>query len=164
MPQLLEHLDHTYRTMPQAFAEKPSDTFKRHFWMHPFHEEDPRELVELLGADHVIFGSDYPHVEGLADPLSYIDELVGLPEEDISEDHGRQHDGPARDQGACLGLRRVRPGGPAPGPAPGPKRLRTLGDARGHARADRGPHERAGLRPVVVDGVVLHGVVVPQHE
>jgi predicted TIM-barrel fold metal-dependent hydrolase len=51
--------------------------------MHPFHEEDPRTLVELLGADHIIFGSDYPHVEGLAQPVSYVDELAGLPEQDI---------------------------------------------------------------------------------
>ena len=51
--------------------------------MHPFHEEDPRELVKLLGADHVIFGSDYPHVEGLADPLSWADELHGLSDEDL---------------------------------------------------------------------------------
>ena len=51
--------------------------------MHPFHEEDPRGLVKLLGADHVIFGSDFPHVEGLADPLSYVDELAGVPEEDL---------------------------------------------------------------------------------
>jgi predicted TIM-barrel fold metal-dependent hydrolase len=85
VPSLLEHLDHTYRTMPQEYAEKPSDTFKRHFWMHPFHEEDPRGLVELLGADHVIFGSDFPHVEGLADPISYAEELKGLPEADIQK-------------------------------------------------------------------------------
>ena len=80
VPGLLGHLDHTYRTMPQAFEENPVDTFKRHFWMHPFHEEDPRGLVNLLGADHVIFGSDFPHVEGLADPLSYVNELSGLTE------------------------------------------------------------------------------------
>jgi predicted TIM-barrel fold metal-dependent hydrolase len=85
VPSLLQHLDHTYRTMPQQYAEKPSDTFKRHFWMHPFHEEDPRSLVELLGAEHVIFGSDFPHVEGLAQPLSYVDELAGLPEADIQK-------------------------------------------------------------------------------
>src|SRR6185437_14513172 len=55
VPDLLKHLDHTWRTMPQEYTMKPSDTFKRNVWMHPFHEEDPRELVELLGADHVIF-------------------------------------------------------------------------------------------------------------
>jgi predicted TIM-barrel fold metal-dependent hydrolase len=83
VPHLLESLDHTWRTMPQAYAEKPSTTFKRNFWMHPFHEEDPRDLVKLLGSDHVIFGSDFPHVEGLADPVSYVQEMQGVPEDDL---------------------------------------------------------------------------------
>jgi len=83
VPGLLRRLDHVYRTMPQAWGEKPSETFKRHFWMHPFHEENPKELVELLGADRLIFGSDYPHIEGLADPVSYVNDLEGLPEDDI---------------------------------------------------------------------------------
>jgi predicted TIM-barrel fold metal-dependent hydrolase len=83
VPGLLEHLDHTYSLMPQAYPMKPSDTFKRNFWMHPFHEEDPRGLVDLLGADHVIFGSDFPHVEGLADPISYYDEISDLPADDV---------------------------------------------------------------------------------
>lgn len=79
LPHLLHHLDHTYALMPQNFPEKPSDTFKRNFWMHPFHEEDPKRLISLLGAEHVIFGSDFPHVEGLADPVAWAeDELHGL--------------------------------------------------------------------------------------
>jgi predicted TIM-barrel fold metal-dependent hydrolase len=85
VPSLLDHLDHAYEQMPQLYPMKPSDTFKRNFYMHPFHEEDPRGLVDLLGADHVIFGSDYPHVEGLADPLSYYDEISHLAEEDIKK-------------------------------------------------------------------------------
>ena len=36
------------------------------------------------GADRVVFGSDYPHIEGMSDPLSYVDELAGLPHEDIA--------------------------------------------------------------------------------
>ena len=34
----------------------------------------------MLGADHVVFGSDYPHPEGMVDPVSFVDELEGLPE------------------------------------------------------------------------------------
>jgi predicted TIM-barrel fold metal-dependent hydrolase len=83
VPNLLEHLDHTYEQMPQAFKQKPSDTFKKNFYMHPFHEENPVELVKLLGSDHIIFGSDFPHVEGMADPITYVDELDGLAEEDL---------------------------------------------------------------------------------
>jgi predicted TIM-barrel fold metal-dependent hydrolase len=52
--------------------------------VHPFHEEDPRGLVELLGARKVIFGSDYPHPEGMSDPLSYVDEIADLPADDIA--------------------------------------------------------------------------------
>jgi predicted TIM-barrel fold metal-dependent hydrolase len=78
VPHLLERLDHTWAQMPQVFSEKPSDTFKKNFWMHPFHEEDPRDLIKLLGADHVIFGSDFPHIEGLADPVSWAEEVSGL--------------------------------------------------------------------------------------
>ncbi len=85
VPHFLEQLDHAYEKMPHLYVERPSDTFKRHFWMHPFHEEDPRELVKLLGADHVIFGSDFPHIEGLADPLSWADELHGLPDDELRQ-------------------------------------------------------------------------------
>jgi predicted TIM-barrel fold metal-dependent hydrolase len=83
VPHLLQQLDHAYEKAPHRYEEQPSATFKRHFWMHPFHEEDPRELVHLLGADHVIFGSDFPHIEGLADPLSWAAELHGLPEDEL---------------------------------------------------------------------------------
>ena len=65
--------------MPQECAEDPVEVFKRQCYVHPFHEEDVDGLVEFLGADHVLFGSDFPHPEGLADPLSYLDELDGLP-------------------------------------------------------------------------------------
>ena len=36
------------------------------------------------GSDHVLFGSDYPHPEGLAEPCSYVDHLpAGLSDEDV---------------------------------------------------------------------------------
>ena len=31
VPSLLQHLDHAWRNMPQAYPEKPSDTFKKNF-------------------------------------------------------------------------------------------------------------------------------------
>jgi predicted TIM-barrel fold metal-dependent hydrolase len=38
-----------------------------------------------MGADHIIFGSDFPHPEGLADPCSYVDHLPeALPDEDVA--------------------------------------------------------------------------------
>ncbi len=54
-------------------------------FVHPFHEEDPVGLIDLLGVDNVLFGSDYPHPEGLADPVSFVDELTGLPHDAVAK-------------------------------------------------------------------------------
>ena len=72
-----------YKKMPQDFPEDPIEVIKRNIYVSPFWEEDLGALAELIGVDHVLFGSDYPHPEGLADPASYVDELAGLPDESI---------------------------------------------------------------------------------
>ena len=80
---LLGNLADIYKKMPQDFLEDPVQVFKRNIYVSPFWEEDLGALAELIGTGHVLFGSDYPHPEGLADPASYVDELAGLPEESI---------------------------------------------------------------------------------
>jgi len=82
---LLHDLESAYAFNPHLFAEDPVEVFKRNIFVHPFHEEDPRGLVELLGADNVLFGSDFPHPEGMSDPISFVDDLEGLPDEDIAK-------------------------------------------------------------------------------
>jgi predicted TIM-barrel fold metal-dependent hydrolase len=71
----LHHLADVHRKMPQAFPEDPVEAFKRNVWISPFHEDDLGALIDVMGVDHILFGSDYPHPEGLADPCSYIDHL-----------------------------------------------------------------------------------------
>jgi predicted TIM-barrel fold metal-dependent hydrolase len=39
-------------------------------------------LVDAVGVDNVVFGSDYPHPEGMYDPVTWIDELETLTEAD----------------------------------------------------------------------------------
>jgi predicted TIM-barrel fold metal-dependent hydrolase len=80
---LLDDLEHAWTMAPNFFDEHPVETFKRNIYVHPFHEEDPHGLVKLIGADRVLFGSDFPHPEGLADPLAFIDELTGLTDEEV---------------------------------------------------------------------------------
>jgi predicted TIM-barrel fold metal-dependent hydrolase len=82
----LDHLADVHRKMPQAFDEDPVEAFKRNVYVAPFHEDDIAHLVEVLGIDHLLFGSDYPHPEGLAEPCSYADHLPpGMPEEDVAK-------------------------------------------------------------------------------
>ncbi|WP_426246530.1 amidohydrolase family protein [Nocardioides sp. LHG3406-4] len=72
---LFEKLHKTYGQVPHLFPEDPRETFKRHLWVSPFYEDELASLLRLLGPDHILMGSDYPHVEGLAEPASYIKDL-----------------------------------------------------------------------------------------
>jgi predicted TIM-barrel fold metal-dependent hydrolase len=78
---LLKTLASVYKKMPQAFAEAPIDQIRRNVSISPFWEEGARDLAALIGEDNVIFGSDYPHPEGLADPAAFADELEGVSDE-----------------------------------------------------------------------------------
>jgi predicted TIM-barrel fold metal-dependent hydrolase len=80
---LLNRLADTYKKMPQEFLEDPVEVIKRQIYISPFWEEDLGALAELIGVDQVLFGSDYPHPEGLADPASYMNQLSGLPDESV---------------------------------------------------------------------------------
>jgi predicted TIM-barrel fold metal-dependent hydrolase len=56
---------------------RPSEALAGHLWISPFPEDDVDELIEAIGAGHVLFGSDYPHPEGLREPLDYVGRLAG---------------------------------------------------------------------------------------
>jgi predicted TIM-barrel fold metal-dependent hydrolase len=64
-------------------ADKPSRILKRHVFVSPYHEEDIPSLVEAVGASQVVFGSDYPHPEGLAEPVDFVDGIEKLPDREI---------------------------------------------------------------------------------
>ena len=84
VPPFIAHLEDVHRKMPHAFDEDPVAAFKRNVYVSPFHEDDIAQLIELMGVDHLLFGSDYPHPEGLAEPCSYVDHLpAGLADEDL---------------------------------------------------------------------------------
>jgi predicted TIM-barrel fold metal-dependent hydrolase len=56
----------------------PTEAFRRNVWVAPFYENDVVGLSKLIGAEHVLNGSDYPHPEGLAEPIEFLEELDGL--------------------------------------------------------------------------------------
>jgi len=89
---LLKKLANAYGQMPREFAEDPVATFKRHVWVAPYYEDDIRELADRIGADRVLMGSDFPHAEGLADPVRFVDDLHGFSPEELRQvmhDNGR---------------------------------------------------------------------------
>ena len=62
---------------------RPSEVLKQHVFVSPYHEEDIVALADLIGPSQVLFGSDYPHAEGLAEPREFAKELEGLSAESI---------------------------------------------------------------------------------
>lgn len=69
--RLFEDLDDVYQKMPQAFDEHPHDVFRRNIWVSPFWEGNVADVVATVGWDKVLFGSDWPHPEGLAEPKGF---------------------------------------------------------------------------------------------
>jgi predicted TIM-barrel fold metal-dependent hydrolase len=82
VPYLFKQLKGTYAKMPSGFLEDPIEAFKRCVYISPFWEDRFTEIVQMVGSDRVVFGSDWPHPEGLKDPISFVDELEGLSEDD----------------------------------------------------------------------------------
>src|SRR5262249_47372445 len=80
---LLKKLRSLSVQMPGAFEQDPYQLFREHVWVSPFFEDDVVSLVELLGPEKVVFGSDYPHAEGLEAPSSFVKELEGVADADV---------------------------------------------------------------------------------
>jgi predicted TIM-barrel fold metal-dependent hydrolase len=76
-------LQDAYEKAPMLFDEDPIEAFNRCVYVHAFHEPDPKGLMDMgIPADHIMFGSDFPHPEGMADPLAYSEVVADLPLED----------------------------------------------------------------------------------
>lgn len=77
---LLENLHDVYKKAPEGFGfQDPVEAVKRSIHVSPFWEEDLQAIADLIGVENVLFGSDYPHPEGLAEPARYINEIKDMP-------------------------------------------------------------------------------------
>jgi predicted TIM-barrel fold metal-dependent hydrolase len=81
--RLIKRLKKTANQQPRWFPNDPIDTLRHHVWVSPYYEEDLTVLAERIGVERILFGSDWPHGEGLESPLSFTDELTGFAETDV---------------------------------------------------------------------------------
>jgi len=75
--------------MSTAFQSDPVEQFREHVWVSPYYEDDLGALKKLIGAERMLFGSDYPHAEGLAEPTEFVHDLEGFSAEEV---HRVMHD------------------------------------------------------------------------
>jgi predicted TIM-barrel fold metal-dependent hydrolase len=78
IPNLLKQIELAGARVPGYFSESPRDTFMRHVWVNPFWEDDVGEMIALMGEDRVVFGSDWPHLEGLVQPRDILQHIDGV--------------------------------------------------------------------------------------
>ena len=77
---LVKRLKKQANQTPWAFKEDPLDQIRRNVWVTPYYEEDLHALADLIGVERILFGSDWPHGEGLAEPTDFAKELAGFDE------------------------------------------------------------------------------------
>lgn len=83
-PHYLARADHAYRVRPESrtMAREPSAYLDR-IWVDSlvYAPGELRRLVQAVGADHVVIGTDYPFDMGVDDPLDRLD-AIELPAAD----------------------------------------------------------------------------------
>jgi predicted TIM-barrel fold metal-dependent hydrolase len=78
VPNALAALRRFHHSTRSAGGADPVEQFLEHVWVTPFVGDSVPALLEHLPVEQVLFGSDWPHAEGLADPKQYFDYLTEL--------------------------------------------------------------------------------------
>ena len=102
---LVKKLKKAYAQSPLSFQGDPVRQLQDHLWVAPFYEDDIRALADAIGVEHVLFGSDFPHAEGLADPLAFVKRPGRVLRGGGQADHARQRPRTAERLTGAEGLR-----------------------------------------------------------
>lgn len=81
--RLVKRLKKAANSQPRHFPEDPVEQLRNNVWIAPYYEDDLPLLADTIGVDKILFGSDWPHGEGLESPLSFAAELSGFDAGDI---------------------------------------------------------------------------------
>jgi predicted TIM-barrel fold metal-dependent hydrolase len=54
------------------YKSHPVDQLKEHVWVTPFWEDDLERISQHYPIERILFGSDWPHVEGVVEPLDFL--------------------------------------------------------------------------------------------
>ncbi|MEX1008710.1 MAG: amidohydrolase family protein [Acidimicrobiia bacterium] len=88
VPYTIRKMDHAFHMGRKAkwgkLEARPSEIFRQRFLVAPFPEENVQRVVAEVGVEPIVFGSDFPHGEGLAYPEQYAAaQLSGFSDDDV---------------------------------------------------------------------------------
>jgi predicted TIM-barrel fold metal-dependent hydrolase len=90
---VLHGLEVLHGQNPGMFKSNPKDQFIENCWVAPFVEDSVPELATHLPVERILFGSDWPHAEGVAHPRDFFANVADFSIEDqrkIMVDNARE--------------------------------------------------------------------------
>ena len=85
---LLHKLQVLHGQNPGLFSKNPVDQFHENCWVAPFVEDTVPELAEHIPVERILFGSDWPHAEGIAHPRDFFEKVEDVLDRGPAQDHG----------------------------------------------------------------------------
>ncbi len=79
---LLTRLYRGYAQTRGYYTKNPVDQFHEHMWVTPFWEDNVADLTKVIPVERILFGSDWPHVEGVERPLDFLEAVEGFNADD----------------------------------------------------------------------------------
>jgi predicted TIM-barrel fold metal-dependent hydrolase len=76
---LLHDLQVAHVQNPGMFGSNPVDQFHENCWVAPFVEDNVAQLAQHIPAERILFGSDWPHAEGIREPGDFFEKLDSFP-------------------------------------------------------------------------------------
>ncbi|MDP9481734.1 MAG: amidohydrolase [Chloroflexota bacterium] len=84
LPFYMDRMDHAYECRPEVrerISRKPSEYLRELYFDSVVFGAGLNALVDLVGPDHVLLGTDYPFDMGEPDPIGHIGRVAGLSED-----------------------------------------------------------------------------------
>jgi predicted TIM-barrel fold metal-dependent hydrolase len=89
VPYFVRKMDHAFLMGRKAtwgkLEMRPSEYFRKHIKVAPYPEENVDRVIEAVGVEPIVFGSDFPHGEGLPDPMMYLGQLRNQTPEQVRQ-------------------------------------------------------------------------------
>jgi predicted TIM-barrel fold metal-dependent hydrolase len=90
VPYIVRKMDHAFlmgrrASFDRKLEMRPSEYFRKHIFVAPFPEENVERVVDAVGIDPITFGSDFPHGEGLPDPMVYMSQLTSFDDKQVKQ-------------------------------------------------------------------------------
>ncbi len=93
VPSLFHCLEVLAGQQPGMFRSSPVEQFIEHCWVAPFVEDSVDDLARHLPVERILFGSDWPHAEGLPEPRDFFEKVASFSVDDqrrIMVDNARE--------------------------------------------------------------------------